>query len=60
MKTMQEKAFARYVKAQKDDYRERPRAGVPIIDQYISKFTKKEKDATSPEDQMILALVSVL
>jgi hypothetical protein len=66
--TMKEKGFAAYVTHQKDIYRDTPKHARPTIDDYIHKFTKKETamkedkkwNVASPEEQMIMALVSVL
>jgi hypothetical protein len=66
--TMEEKQFATYVTTQKDTYRDTPKHQRNSIDDYITKFTKKETamkeenkwNAVSPEEKMIIALASVL
>ena len=68
LKTMKEKEFARYVKQEKDEYRDTPRATRRTVDHYITKFGRKETamkeddewNAISPEEGMILALVSMI
>jgi hypothetical protein len=68
LKTMKEKEFARYVKQEKDEYRDTPRATRKSVDHYITKFGRKETamkeddewNAISPEEGMILALVSMI
>ena len=68
LKTMKEKEFSRYVRAEKDSYRKLTRANRGNIDRYIRDFTKKELDmkednewnVVSQEDAMIMALVNSL
>ena len=68
LKTMKERQFADYVKKERDIYREKQKATRDTVDQYISKFSRKETamkmddewNAISPEDSMIMALVSMI
>jgi hypothetical protein len=68
LRTMKEKEFSRYVRQEKDKYRDLPRAGRETVDKYITKFSKKETamrddkewNIMSAEDSMIMALITTL
>jgi hypothetical protein len=68
LKTMKEREFARYVKQEKDAYRKLTRTNRGTLESYIRDMTQKEVsmkednewNVMSPEDTMIMALVSTL
>jgi hypothetical protein len=68
LKTMKEKEFARYVKQEKDIYRKMSRANrgrievfmKDMTDKEVAMRTDKEWNVMSPEDAMIVSLVSVI
>ena len=68
IKTMKEKQFALYAKMEKDRFRKLPRANRGPLDEWIRDMTSKEVamiadnewNVMSPEDNMVMALVTML